>query len=248
MAGTYFAALDLRFWVKLGTTASTAPTSTAGMTEILSLTNTSISVSSDTQQVLDYSTDFGFTSQIVTGNSYTLSCALNLDPTSEGYKVLKRASMTSANNVAVEWYRELPLVGSGNDNPQVDAGIAFVSNWSESLEAGSISSVSFDLLGYGAPKNYQQGDPIATLTITNGGAGLTGGNGKALVSTSPAQGNASGKNATVDITVNGSGVITGATIASGGQNYKVGDVLTITDPSVFGSGDTAPVLTVATVS
>ena len=50
------------------------------------------------------------------------------------------------------------------------------------------------------------------------------------------------------ITVNGSGVIQTATIVAGGQNYKVGDTLTITDPTVFGSGDTACVLTVATVS
>jgi hypothetical protein len=248
MAGTYFAALDVRFWVKLGTTASTAPTTSSTMTEVLSLTNSSISVSSDTQTVLDYSTDFGFSSQLVTGNSYTISCALNLDPTSEGYKTLKRAAQTSANNVAVEWYRELPLVGSNNDNPQVDAGVAFVSNWSESLEAGSVATCSFDLLGYGAPKSYQQGDPVATLTLTNAGNGLSAGTGVALVSTTPAQGNGSGRNGTVTITVNGSGVIQSATIVAGGQGYKVGDVLTITDGAVVGSGDTAPVLTVATVS
>lgn len=248
MAGTYFAALDVRFWVKLGTTASTAPTTNSTMTEVLSLTNSSISVSSDTQTVLDYSTDFGFSSQLVTGNSYTISCALNLDPTSEGYKILKRAATTSANNVAVEWYRELPLVGTSNDNPQADAGVAFVSNWSESLEAGSVATCSFDLLGYGAPKSYQQGDPVATLTLTNAGNGLSAGTGVALVSTTPAQGNGSGKNGTVTITVNGSGVIQTATIVAGGQGYKVGDVLTITDAAVVGTGDTAPVLTVATVS
>jgi hypothetical protein len=140
------------------------------------------------------------------------------------------------------------LVGSSNDNPQVDAGVAFVSNWSESLEAGSVASVSFDLLGYGAPKNYRQGDPVATLTITDGGNGLTAGTGVALVSTSPAQGNGSGRNATATITVNGSGIIQTATIVAGGQGYKVGDVLTMSDPAVVGSGDTAPVLTVATVS
>lgn len=218
------------------------------MTEILSLTNTSIEVSSDTQQVLDYSTDFGFTSQIVTGNSYSLNCNINLDPTSTGYKILKRASMDSANNVAVEWYRELPLVGSGNTDPQVDAGVAFVSNWSESLEAGSIAACSFQLLGYGAPKSYQQGDGIATLTVTSGGNGLSAGTGVALVSTTPKQGNGSGKNATATITVNGSGVIQTTTIVASGENYKVGDVLTITDPAVIGAGDTAPVLTVATVS
>lgn len=248
MAGTYFAALDLRFFVKIGTTASTAPTSTSTMTEVLSLTNASISVSSDTQDVLDYSTDFGFKSSIVTGNSYTISAALNLDPTSNAYLILKRAAQNSANNVAVQWYRELPLVGSGNTDPQVDSGVAFVGNWSESLEAGSIAACSFDLVGYGAPKNYQQGDGVATLTVTNGGAGLTAQTGVPLVGTSPEQGNGSGKNATATITVNGSGVIQTATIVASGENYKVGDVLTINDPTVYGSGDTLPVLTVATVS
>lgn len=248
MAGTYFAALDLRFWVKIGSTASSAPTSSSTMTEVLSLTNASISVSSDTQDVLDYSTDFGFKSSIVTGNSYTISAALNLDPTSDGYLILKRAAQTSANNVAVQWYRELPLVGTGNTDPQVDAGVAFVSNWSETLEAGNIAAVTFDLVGYGAPKNYQQGDGIATLTITDGGAGLTAQTGVPLVATTPAAGNGSGKNATVTITVNGSGVIQTATIVDAGENYKVGDVLTINDATVYGTGDTLPVLTVATVA
>jgi hypothetical protein len=248
MAGAYFASLDVRLWIKLGTTASAAPTSSSTMTEVLSMTNASISVSSDTQTVLDYSTDFGFATQLVTGNNYSISCALNLDPTSEGYLTLKRAAQTSANNVAIQWYRELPLVGTSNDNPQVDAGVAFVSNWSESLEAGSVASVSFDLLGYGAPKNYRQGDPVATLTITGAGSGLTAGTGVALVSTTPAQGNGSGRNATATITVNGSGEIQTTTIVAGGQGYKVGDVLTISDGAVVGSGDTAPVLTVATVS
>lgn len=247
MAGTYFAALDLRFWVKLGTTASSAPTSSSTMTEILSLTNTSISVSSDTQQVLDYSTDFGFTSQIVTGNSYTLNCALNLDPTSAGYRILKQAAQNSANGTAVQWYRELPLVGSGYDNPQVDAGVAFVSNWSESLEAGSISSVTFDLLGYGAPKSYQQGDPIATLTVTTAGSGLTAGTGIALVPLSPEAGNSSGKGGTATITLS-SGAVATVTVVDGGTNYRVGDTLTMNDPAVVGAGDTAPVFTVATVS
>jgi hypothetical protein len=249
VAGTYFAALDLRFWVALGTTASSAPTSATSLTEVLSLTNTSISVNSDTQQVLDYQSDFGFTSQIVTGNSYTISCALNLDPTSEGYKVLKRAAQDSAQNVAVRWYRELPLVGPSNADPQVDAGVAFVSNWSESLEAGSIASCSFDLLGYGAPKNYQQGDPIATLTVTSGGSGLAeAASAVPLVALTPAGGNGSGKSATVTTTVDGSGVIQTVTIVDGGNNYKVGDTLTILDASVYGSGDTLPVLTVATVA
>lgn len=247
MAGTYFAALDLRFWVKLGTTASSAPTSSSGMTEILSLTNTSISQSSDTQDVLDYATDFGFKSQIVTGNSYSLSCQINLDPTSDGYLILKRAAQQSANNVAVEWYRELPLVGSGNTDPQKDSGVAFVSNWSESMEAGNIATCSFDLLGFGTPKNYQQGDTIATLTISTAGSGLTAKNNVALVPLNPTAGNASGIGGQVDLTVT-DGAVTAISIDNGGTNYRVGDTLTVTDTDVVGNGDVAPVFTVATVS
>ena len=38
------------------------------------------------------------------------------------------------------------------------------------------------------------------------------------------------------------------TVVAAGAGYKVGDVLTMNDPAVVGSGDTAPVLTVATVA
>ena len=116
------------------------------------------------------------------------------------------------------------------------------------MNNGQVATISFTLEGQGAPTDYQQGSGIATLTITNGGNGLSAGTGVALVSTTPAQGNLSGRNATVTTTVNGSGVIQTATIVAAGANYKVGDVLTITDPTVFGTGDTAPVLTVATVA
>ncbi|NBN88488.1 MAG: hypothetical protein EBV32_05335, partial [Proteobacteria bacterium] len=121
-------------------------------------------------------------------------------------------------------------------------------NLQEDLTAGNVAKLTFTLEGYGVPQDYQQGDGIATLTITNGGNGLSAGTGVALVSTSPAQGNLSGKNATATITVNGSGVIQTITVVASGENYKVGDVLTITDTAVVGSGDTAPVLTVATVA
>lgn len=248
MTGTFFASIDVRFWVKPGTTASAAPLNSSTMTEVLSLANASVQGSTDSTQVQDYSTGFGFKRQLVTGNSYTISCQLNLDPTSEGYKTLKRAWKRGALGETVQWYRQLPLVGPGNTDPQTDAGVAFVTNWSEDLQSGGVATCNFDLTGDGEPKDYQQGDGIATLTVTSGGNGLAAGTGVALVSTTPAQGSLSGKNATATITVNGSGVIQTATIVTAGENYKVGDVLTITDPAVVGTGDTAPVLTVATVA
>lgn len=248
MSGAFFAAFDLRFWIKAGTTASATPTTSATMTEVLSLSNASVQGTSQSQRVTDYSSRFGFGKAIITETGYSIPCNLNLDPTSEGYKIIKRAFRNGAVGETVQWFRQLPVVGTGNDHGQVDAGVALVTNLQEDFAAGNVATISFTLEGYGAPSDYQQGDGIATLTITNGGNGLSAGTGVALVSTTPAQGNLSGRNATATITVNGSGVIQTATIVAAGQNYKVGDVLTMDDPAVVGSGDTAPVLTVATVS
>ena len=248
MTGAYFAALDVRFWVKSGTTASTSPTVTTSMTEVLSLADASLQGNSTSTKVLDYSSKFGFGKAIITESGYSIPCKLNLDPTSESYKTIKRAWKNGATGETLQWYRELPVVGSGNKYGQVDAGVALVTNLQESMQAGQVATIQFTFEGYGAPDDYQQGDGLATLTITNGGNGLSAGTGVALVSTSPAQGNLSGKNGTATITVNGSGVIQTVTVVAAGQNYKVGDVLTITDPSVVGSGDTAPILTVATVA
>lgn len=247
MSGAYFAALGLRFFVKVGTTASEPPTSSSTMTEVLSLSNASVQGTSSSQKILDYSSSFGFGKAIVTENGYSIPCNLNLDPDSEGYKIIKRAWRNSSGGQTLQWYRELPIVGTTDKQGQVDAGVALVSNLQEDMTAGNVAKITFTLEGYGTPQDYQQGSSIATLTVTNGGVGLTAGTGKALVSATPTQGNLSGKGATVDITVS-SGVITAATIANGGSNYKVGDVLTITDATVVGAGDTAPVLTVATVS
>lgn len=245
--GTYFAAFDIRFFVKAGTTASAAPLTSAGMTEVLSLSNASLQGNTDSTQVQDYSTGFGFRPSLVTGNGYSISCSLNLDPTSEGYKVIKRAWRRSAAGETLQFYRELPVVGTGNTDPQTDVGVAFVANWQEDLQSGNVATCTFDLTGYSEPLDFQQGNGIATLTLTDPGSGLSAGTGVALVAKTPSHGNLSGKNATATITVNGSGVIQTATIVAKGQNYKVGDTLTITDPAVVGTGDTPPVFTVATV-
>ena len=247
MAGNYFAAVGIRFWVKAGTVASTPPTSTAGMVEVLSVTDSSISNNNTSQRVNDYGGELGYGKSLVTESGYSLPCNLNLDPSSEGYKILRRAAMNAASGQTLEFFRQLPVVAGTDAVGQCDAGVAIVQQFQEALATNTVATISFSLEGQGAPQTYQQGSAIATLTITNGGVGLTAGTGVALVSTTPAQGSLSGRNATVTTTVS-SGVITAATIVSGGQNYKVGDVLTITDPTVFGTGDTAPVLTVATVA
>ena len=147
--GAFFNALNYRFWVKAGTTASAVPTISTGMTEVLSLTNAAIQSSTDTQDVLDYGSSLGFKAKLVTGNSYNIPMEMNLDLNDAGYAVLKQASLDAANGVTVQWYRESPEM-SATGNPEKHAGVAFVTNFSESIQAGNVATVSFTLEGYGS--------------------------------------------------------------------------------------------------
>jgi hypothetical protein len=147
--GAFFAALGYRFYVKAGTTASTVPTTSTGMTEVLSLTNAGIQGSSDTTDVLDYGSTQGFKASLVTGQSYTIPCTMNLSLNDAGYLVLKQAALDSASGVTVQWYRESPEM-STTGNPEKHAGVAFVTDFSEDIQAGNVSQVSFTLTGYGA--------------------------------------------------------------------------------------------------
>ena len=246
--GNYAASLNIRLWVKPGTTASNAPTSTTGMTEVLSLSDASIQGSSQILTPTDYQTPFGATRKLVSGIDQTIPLQLNLDTTSVGYAMLKHAYNNAASGQTLQFYRQLMLIGNSNTDPQVDAGVAFVADFRETLARGGISAVSFVLNCDGEVYSYQQGDGIATLTVTNPGSGLSAGTGIALIPVSPTAGNMSGFGGTATITVNGSGVIQTATIVDAGRNFRVGDTLTISDPAVVGVGDTAPLFTVATVS
>ena len=57
--GAFFAALGYKLYVKLGTTASTIPTSSSGMTRVYSLDNTGIQAKSDSTDVIDYDSEIG---------------------------------------------------------------------------------------------------------------------------------------------------------------------------------------------
>lgn len=245
----FFVAYDYRLWVKLGTTASSIPTSRSTMTEVINLDNSNLDVSSDSTTAIDYSSEVGFAKNLVTGNSYSLPFSMNLDITSTGYKLFERAAKNSASGVCLQIWRESPITDGSSDDPEILAGVVQVSGFTEDITAGNVAKVSGTMLGYGVYNKYQQGNSIATLTVTNGGLGLVAAaSAVPLVPLTPDAGNASGRGATATTTVNGSGVIQTATIVLGGNNFVVGDTLTIDDASVFGSGDTAPVLTVATVS
>ena len=176
---------------------------------------------------------------------------MNLDVTDDGYEILKKAAINAANGATLEWYRETPVTDASGDNSEVHAGLAQIGDFSEDIVAGNIAKVTFTLTGYGAYKFYPQGNPIATLTTTTAGSGLTPATytAVALVSTNPAAGIGSGKGATADIVVGGGGTVTSTTIVAGGTNYRIGDILTVGAGTVGDAGsDVLPTFTVLTVS
>lgn len=148
--GAFFNALGYRLWVAPGTTASTAPTDSTGMIEVLSLTNAGMQGSSDTTDVLDYGSPQGYKASVVTGQSYTIPCEMNLDLNNEGYQILRTAAMDAAAGTTVEWYRESPEM-TGTGEPEKLSGVAFVTDFAESIQAGNVATVSFTLTGFGAP-------------------------------------------------------------------------------------------------
>lgn len=148
--GAFFTALGYRFWVKLGTSASTAPTASTGMTEVLSLDNAGINISTDTTDVLDYGSSLGFKASVVTGQSYEVPMSMNLNLNDAGYLLLRQAAQEAASGTTVEWYRESPEM-SATGSPEKASGIAWVTNFQEQIQAGNVAKVSFTLRGYGQP-------------------------------------------------------------------------------------------------
>lgn len=148
--GAFFAALGYKLFVKAGTTASTTPTTSTGMTRVFSLDNTGIQAQSDTQDVLDYDSEQGFKASLITGQSYSIPCSMNLSVTDAGYLLLKAAALTAAAGSTVQWYRETPVTDGSGNTPERHAGVAQVGSFSEDIQAGNIAKVSFDLIGFGA--------------------------------------------------------------------------------------------------
>lgn len=148
--GAFFAALNYRLWVKLGTSASTIPTSSTGMTRVFSLDNAGISATSNSQEVVDYDSEQGFVANLITSQSYTIPCSLNVSVTDAGYKLLKQAAREAASGTMLQWYRETPVTDGSTNNPEKHAGLAQVGSFSEDIQAGNIAKVTFDLIGYGA--------------------------------------------------------------------------------------------------
>jgi plastocyanin len=147
--GAFFNSLGYRFYVKLGTTASTNTTSSTGLTEVLSLTKASIQGTTQTQDILDYGSTLGYTASIVQQQSYNIPMQMNLNLNDAGYLILKQAAMEAATGTTVEWYRESPEMTTTGD-PEYHSGVAWVTEFSESIAAGNVAQVTFTLTGYGA--------------------------------------------------------------------------------------------------
>lgn len=145
----YFAALGYKLYVKAGTTSSTNPTASTGMTLAGNVSDCPIQGSSDTTDVIDYNSTLGFKKPVVTGMGYTVPCTMNLDLNDSGYSILKTAFL-NATTQTVEWYRESPEM-SATGTPEYHSGVAFVTDFQESVAAGQVATVSFTLTGYGSP-------------------------------------------------------------------------------------------------
>lgn len=148
--GNFFAAFGYKLFVGLGTTSSAVPTSSDGLTRIFSLDNAGIQATSDSTPVLDYDSELGFQANLITGQSYTIPCSMNLDVTDAGYKLLKQAALEAAQGTTLRWFRETPVTDDSGDSPETHAGIAQVGSFSEEIAAGDIAKVTFDLIGYAA--------------------------------------------------------------------------------------------------
>lgn len=147
--GAFFNSLGYKLYVKAGTTASTAPANSTGMTLLGSVVNAGLQGTSNTQEVQDYGSDLGYTAAVVISQSYSIPVTMNLNLNDAGYQLLKAASMGAAAGDCVEWYRESPEMSTTGD-PEYHSGVAFVTDFSESIEAGNVATVSFTLAGYGA--------------------------------------------------------------------------------------------------
>lgn len=244
MAGE-FLAFGYELYVGAGTTSSTYPTSVGSLVKVYNLTNAPLAGTSNSTSILDYDSDPGWTRDRVTSVGYSLPITTNFKPSDPGYRILKEAFEEAPNGAAAQFWLKTPVKDGSGDDAEIHAGVATVTAFDPGNTVGETSTMGFTLTGFGQLKWWPQGNPIATLTVTTAGSGLTAATYEDVVLIG-----GSGNGATADIVVAAGGTVTSApTIILGGRNYVVGDVLQVALASVGGSGaDVAPTFTVATVS
>jgi hypothetical protein len=144
-------AIGYRLWLAAASSADDShPTSSTDLTEILNLTNAGIESSTSTETVIDYGTSGGFEKAVAVSQSYSIPMAMNLDTTDQGYVLLKTSALNAPTGAYVQWYRESPDPGASVTTVEKHAGIGIITDFSESIEAGSVATVSFTLQGYGS--------------------------------------------------------------------------------------------------
>jgi hypothetical protein len=246
-AGEYLINFDHELWIAKGTTSSAVPTSTSSMTRVFNLTDASMSSTSSTQNVQDWDSDPTSERAAVLSIAKTMPVVLNLSPGDPGYQILMEVNEGGTNNLAVQYWRQSAKVPGTAGFPEVRAGIATVTGFQEGLAVAGVGAMTFTLTAFGGSTWYPQGAGIATLTVTTGGSGLTPATYTGVALQRVGIG---GRNATATIVVAAGGGVTAApTIVAGGQNWRVGDVVTVALGDVGGvAPDVAPTFTVATVA
>jgi hypothetical protein len=245
--GAFHVAYNYELYVGIGSTASSIPTSSSGLTRVYSLSNASIKGKSDTIDATDYETGLGGKRKLINEVEYA---EMNISLADPGYHIMHRAWLQGASGTLLRFFRKTPVFDGSTDNPETYAGLVSVADFDKDEESGKIATVKFTMQGYGMPIWRPQGRAAATLTVTTNGSGLAPATYTAVALIGADGDNGVGTAATADITVAGGGTVTAApTIVAGGTNYNVGDVLTVALASVGGSGnDVVPTFTVATVA
>lgn len=201
----------------------------------------------ETTRVVDHQTPLGTTNDPATTISHTIPLLLNKAVQVASYQMLQQAALEAVAGTRLLFWRETPVVDGSAQAPEVFAGRAQVTDTTETNAAGQndADQVSFTLTVEDGVNWTKQGGAgtgaILTLSVVNGGADLTAGSGIQVIG-------GGGYGATVDLTV-ATGAVTGATVAVGGTNYAVDDLLTILDPTVLTlPTSAAPTLKVDTVT
>ena len=197
---------------------------------LFGLTNSALETDTSSETVTTYDTESkGFDQNIATSKSWSISLEGVSQFTDAGYKVLR---LCEQNAVAGSLKVKIGRVGPTGTTESV-YGFATLTNFSESIEAGSIVSWSVTAEGYGGyaidldngvgstPDPGPAPDPTGPIngfTLTDGGSGLADG----TFEDQPLTGG-SGNSSTASFTVSG-GVAIVDTLTPGFA-YKVGDTL-----------------------
>jgi len=148
-------ALGYKLYVKARTNPATAlQSNTTGMTLLGAVSNAPINTTTDTQSAQAYDDELGFRKEIASGASWSIPVEMLLDQLDAGYAILKTAADGAVAGQYLEIRRESPIpaaaVGNTGAAGEIYRGVVTVTNFSESIDAGAIATVSFTMQGYGA--------------------------------------------------------------------------------------------------